>query len=343
MKNKVWIRLAVIAVVLLVIAYILYRVNFDWATFWNELRHANFKRIAIGIGIIYSTYLVRSIRWALFIRPAKKVGPFATLGPQFIGFTTFALFGRLADLARPYLIARKLDLPVSSQIAVYTIERMFDMAGAAIVIALPLAFPSQIASLPHHEYFWNASKVSFTVTLAAAVFLAVMRLAGEAVTVIAERVFGIASKSFGKTVGEKIREFRIGLGVLTSGTVLLTTLLLSILMWMMIAFAYVQVAHAFVQTPQLMGMTIFSATLLMATSILASAVQVPILGWFTQITALATALATLYGVPKEAATACGALLLLVTFLSVIPTGLIIAQVSNISLKKTVEAQDATRA
>ena len=40
-----------------------------------------------------------------------------------------------------------------------------------------------------------------------------------------------------------------------------------------------------------------------------------------------------YGAPIEAATACGAMLLVVTFLCIIPTGLIYARVEHVSLKK----------
>jgi hypothetical protein len=40
-----------------------------------------------------------------------------------------------------------------------------------------------------------------------------------------------------------------------------------------------------------------------------------------------------YGAPIEAATACGALLLVVTFLSIIPVGLVFARLEHVSLKK----------
>ena len=77
--------------------------------------------------------------------------------------------------------------------------------------------------------------------------------------------------------------------------------------------------------------------LLMAASIGGSLLQLPIIGWFTQIAVTAAAMHEFYGAPIEAATACGALLLLVTFLSIIPAGLIFARVERISLK-TVAAE-----
>jgi hypothetical protein len=46
-----------------------------------------------------------------------------------------------------------------------------------------------------------------------------------------------------------------------------------------------------------------------------------------------------YGAPVEAATACGALLLVVTFLSIIPAGLVFARVERVGLKQVTAASE----
>ena len=74
---------------------------------------------AAGIAFIYFTYYLRALRWAVFVSPTRKISPFSILAPQFIGFTAVALFGRLADVIRPALIAKRVQLSVSSQIAVW--------------------------------------------------------------------------------------------------------------------------------------------------------------------------------------------------------------------------------
>jgi hypothetical protein len=81
--------------------------------------------------------------------------------------------------------------------------------------------------------------------------------------------------------------------------------------------------------------------LLMATSMAASAFQLPILGWFTQIGLIAAAMSGFFSVLPEPATACSATLLLVTFLSIIPVGLVWAQFEHVSLRKiTAESEHA---
>ena len=119
--------------------------------------------------------------------------------------------------------------------------------------------------------------------------------------------------------------------------------LLSLAMWGMIGFAYVQTAHAFVNTPELAGVTFSQTMLLMAASIGGSLLQLPIIGWFTQIAITAAAMRTFYGAPIEAATACGAMLLVVTFLCIIPAGLIYSRVEHVSLKKVAQESEAAGA
>jgi hypothetical protein len=86
-------------------------------------------------------------------------------------------------------------------------------------------------------------------------------------------------------------------------------------------------------------MTLARCLVLMASSMVASGFQLPILGWFTQIGLVAAALSAFFGVDAEPATACAATLLLVTFLSIVPVGLIWAQFEHVSLRKvTVESE-----
>jgi glycosyltransferase 2 family protein len=317
------------------------KVQFDWASFWQQLRYVSMGHIAAGIVLIYVTYCLRALRWSVFLSPTKKVSPASLLGSQFIGFTAVALFGRLADLTRPFLVARRTGLPLSSQVAVYTIERMFDLGAAAVIFSGALAFTPR--GLPHHEVFVKAGVLSMGATLAIAIFAGVVRVAGGAVASFARRTVGLLSKPAGESIATKIVGFRDGLNALSSAKDFGVVTLLSLTMWAMIGFAYMETAHAFVHTPELAGVTFSRTMLLMAASIGGSLLQLPIIGWFTQIAITAAAMHTFFGAPLEAATACGALLLVVTFLCIIPTGLIYSRIEHVSLKKVAQESEAAGA
>lgn len=312
------------------------RIHFDWAAFWQQVRHIRWQHIGIGIGLIYATYWLRSARWSVFLSAQKKVPLFALVPPQFIGFTAVALFGRIADVLRPALVARRVGLPVSTQFAVYTIERMFDLGAAAIIFSGALLFIPQ--DLPHHDIFVRTGLFSLAGTAAIAVFAVVLRVTGGAVSELVRRVLGGLSRPVADNVADKIHGFREGLNTISSAREFVVTALISLTMWALIGFAYVETLHAFVDTPQLASIGFSRAMLLMGASVGGSLLQLPIIGWFTQIAVTATAMHEFYGAPVEAATACGALLLAVTFLSIIPAGLVCARMGGVKLRAAAASE-----
>lgn len=340
MKSRKGIIVAAVLVLLAIIVYVNRgRIHFDWAQFVVQVREIAWGHIAAGIALIYSTYLLRAQRWAVFIAQSKRVKPTALLGAQFIGFTAVALFGRLADLTRPYLVARRVELPVASQVAVYTVERMFDLGAAAIIFSGALVFAPR--DLPHHEIFVRTGLLSLAGTAVIAIFAVAVRVAGEAVARIVRGTLGRLSAPMGESAAEKILGFRSGFNAIGSAADFAVTALISLAMWALIGEAYVQTAHAFVSTPELADLTYSRTMLLMGASIGGSLLQLPIIGWFTQIAVTAAAMHAFYGAPLEAATACGAMLLLVTFLCIIPAGLIFARVERVGLRTVASASSAT--
>ena len=340
MKKSHWI-FGLIVLVLLV-ALVVWghgRIHFDFAVFRSQLALADWRKIGIAVGCIYLGYIFRSVRWALLVRHNKKVSPLSLLGTQVIGFTAVALIGRVADPVRPYLVAKKTQLPLSSQIAVYVVERMFDFGSMALIFSLVLLTTHE--ALPHPELLLKVAKGGLLATLALAAFTIGVRLAGGAVASFMEKSLGILSSRLGTAVGEKIRTFRVGLDTMRSWADFGGATLLSLGMWIVITVAYLETTRAFVASPQLAAMTLSNCMLLMATSMAASAFQLPILGWFTQIGLIAAAMSGFFSVLPEPATACSATLLLVTFLSIIPVGLVWAQFEHVSLRKiTAESEHA---
>jgi len=327
-RMQVWIAI-LIALGLIVFAN-RGRIQFDWAVFWRELRHVDWRHIAAGVGVIYVAIWLRAQRWSVLIRGTKRVSVWALVGPQLIGFTAVALFGRLADVIRPALVARRVGLSVSSQVAVYTIERTFDLGSAALIFSAALLFAP--SDLPHHEVFVRTGVVSLAVTALLAVFAVVTRAAGGVVASGAGTALGWLSKPLGKRVAERICDFRDGLDAIRSAQDFVVVALLSLAMWGLIASAYVQTLHAFVGTPELATISFSHTMLLMGASLGGSTIQLPVIGWFTQIAVTATAMHAFYGAPIEAATACGALLLAVTYLSIIPPGLAFARMQHFDMR-----------
>jgi len=343
-KNQLVLGLVVLAAIVAVVAWGHDKIHFDFALFRSQLALADWRKIGIAAGCIYLAYIFRGVRWALLIRHNKKVPLLSLVGTQVIGFTAVALIGRVADPVRPYLVARRTGLPLSSQFAVYIVERLFDAGSMALLFSSAILLSAWFGApgaMPHSELVKKAGYWGMLLTLAGALFLVAVRWAGGAVASFFERTFGIFSHKLGQAVGHKIRSFRTGLDTMRSFSDFAATASLSIAMWILIAASYLETTQAFVASPQLAAMTPAKCVLLMAVSGVTSIIQLPVLGWFTQIGLVAATISSFFGVSPEAATACAATILLVTFLSIVPVGLIWAQFEHVSLRKvTVESEHA---
>src|SRR5205823_7305517 len=102
---------------------------FNTEKFRSQLRDLSWYRVALAVMIINLDYFLRALRWKILLSPVKKVSTLSVTASQFIGFTGLALLGRPAELIRPYLIAKKHNLSMSSQMAVWTVERIFDFGS----------------------------------------------------------------------------------------------------------------------------------------------------------------------------------------------------------------------
>ena len=315
---------------LALLVYGSYRTHFRWDILAQQTHFVRWSSILLGIALIYTAYVVRAVRWAAFLRPTRKLPPFYLLGTQVIGFTAVALLGRVADLTRPYLVARRSNTPLPLQIAIYTVERMFDAGSMAIIVALALLLAPDRATMPHREMAMAGAKSSLIAAIALIMLTVAVRLAGERLATLLESTL---PHTLGHAIGSKIRGFRQGLVAVASASALLQGALLSLLMWGMISSAYLLAVRAFYQSPVLGSMTLGRAVILMAASIVGSVVPIPIVSWFFQILVLQQTMQRLYGVPAETALACGAAITLVTFLCVIPAGLIWSRFEHISLKQ----------
>lgn len=314
----------------------------DWPAVWTQFAKADWTRVALGTACILIAYVFRSIRWAYLLRHNKRVPLFSLLGTQVIGFTAVALIGRVADPVRPYLVSKKTGLPISNQIAVYIVERLFDAGSMALIFSSTILLSTwfgDVGSLPHPERIQRAGLIGLAATVAGALFLVAVRFAGGAVAAFFEATLGVLSKKIGETVGNKIREFRTGLDAMRSFGDFAVAAGLSIGMWLLISAAYFAAMRAFVADPVLAAISPAKCVLMMVVSGVSSSIQLPVIGWFSQIGLVAAAITSFLGVAQESAVACAVTLLLVTFLCVVPLGLVWAQFEHVSLRKVTEESE----
>jgi hypothetical protein len=278
--------------------------------------------------------VLRAFRWKVFLRPVRpSSSALALVGPTIIGFTGLALLGRPGELIRPYLIARHENLPFSSQMACWAVERIFDVGAFTLLMVFAIFLPTTELHLLRPEMYDRVRTAGFMLTglvlaLSAATLL-VSRF-GDGIAVWAEKRFAHLASNLGHKIALRVREFRAGLNTIHGPAAFLQLVVLSLAMWWIIAIAYKEVTHAY--GTQLEHMTESKVLLLMGSSMVGSMLQLPGVGGGSQLATIA-ALEHIFHVPHELAASCGILLWLVTFVAVVPLGLFLAHRERLSLRK----------
>ena len=322
-----------------VLGYLQYREwrSFDWGTFWTQTRHLNWLRVARGVGFIYIAYVMRAVRWKIFLKPVRpNVRTVELVSPTLIGFTALALLGRAGEPVRPYLIARRTSLPVSSQLAVWAVERIFDIGAFTLLMAFAVFGEGGMYSIPEPEWYKNLQRgVLLLIGLVALVTVAavVIHRKGEAVARWVEKEFGHLSENLGHRIAQWVREFGAGLNTIHGPMSLIWLTLVSVGMWYIIALAYKEVTHSYGSAA--LDIPLLQILILMGSSMVGSMLQLPAVGGGSQLATIRT-LSSLFDVPPEMAASCGILLWLVTFAAVVPVGLLLSHHERLSLRKLSE-------
>ncbi len=313
--------------------------HFDWQRFLDSCRSADWRLLLLAVCVIQTNYFMRAMRWAVFLRPAfrtearKPTAWWELIAPQFIGFTGLAILGRVGELIRPILISRKTGLSFSSQIAVLTVERVFDLGAFGIIFSLNLLLSPQLHSLP---YIQKAGFTIGTLTLVIAAFVGVVRFAGEQVAQLVQRVFGTVAGKFADAASARIRAFRDGLNVIDSFQDFLMLAGLSLGLWGTIVATYIITLHAF--QPPVSDLTPGHVIVLMGFSIAGSALPLP--GGSGAWAGNVFALEQLFHIPSEIASSAGLMVWIITSMTVIPFGLIAARAGGISLGQVAQRSEA---
>ena len=326
----------VVFCILAILVYLQYRHwrTFDWGTFWSQTHRIKWWHVFHGIVLIYLGYIVRAIRWKIFLRPVRPHAKLSDLvAPTLIGFAGLALLGRAGEFIRPYLIARRTSLSFSSQLAVWAVERIFDVGAFGVLMALAIFLPSALQSIPHPEYYQRFREAGFFLiafvlgTTAAAVVIA---RSGDAAARWVEQRFAHLSSNLGHRLGQKVREFGMGLNTIHGPMSLVWLSVVSVGMWYMIALSYHEVTHAYEAAA--LDIPVSQLLILIFASMLGSMLQLPAVGGGSQMATIAV-LSSVFDAPPEMAASCGILLWLVTFAAVIPLGFLLAHHERLSLRK----------
>jgi uncharacterized protein (TIRG00374 family) len=298
--------------------------GFDWRLAARSFTGLRWAWLLLSVVFIGATYGVRALRWAVFLKPLKP-HPSLTglLSATVIGFAAITLFGRPGEFVRPYLIAAKERVPATSQLAAWLLERIFDLLMALLVFGFALTRMQTSAVHVGRGLEWAFAFGGRIVTLASLAILIVLlsfRHLAEPIRRWLLRFTVFLPERHQKRIEQVIGAFVQGAESTRSDGALLAVFLYSVLEWALIAGCYWCLARSF---PGLMLTGVVNILIFMGFVSFGAAVQIPGIGGGLQVVSVVV-LTELFGVRLEVATAFSILIWFLTFVVVVPFGLVLA-------------------
>ncbi len=317
--------------------------RFDWKKFKEGTEGINLGMILLGVGLVHMADFLRAIRWKIFLRPTRPETPWTSLiAPQFVGFAGLALLGRPGELVRPYLLSKKANSTVSAQVAIWFVERAFDIGAVTVLLTVDIFF---VPTIRRDYAEWRPA--GYFLILAFFGFVAMLYALwkrGPGISAWLCKRLSWISKDFSSNLEHKLRSASGGLHTIYDFRSFVQASGISMLIWFMVAFAYRQVTHAFPASTGLPSLDLPEVILLMGASVAGGIIQLPVVGGGAQLATIAVLSSSFsYSDRPELAVAAGIMFWLVTFISVAPLGVILARFEHLSLRKISHEAEAAEA
>jgi hypothetical protein len=297
---------------------------FDWRLAGSTFSHVQWRWVALALVPIYGTYWGRALRWAVFLKPLKPHPSMRNLlSATVVGFTAITLFGRPGEFVRPYLIARKERVPVTSQLAAWALERIFDLLMALLLFAFALTRVQASGLHVGHKLTWvlaAGGKVGGTLAVLILLVLLSLRHFSEP---LRRRLLGVLRHLPEKRVatpGKIINALFQGVESMRSDAALFLAFAYSALEWVLICLCYWCLAQSFAG---IVNLGLVDVLILMGFVSFGSVVQIPGVGGGMQVVSVLV-LTELFGIRLELASAFAVFLWFITFVAIVPLGLFVA-------------------
>ena len=291
--------------------------DFTWRKFIHSVSEANVWLLLLSIVAIYGCYAIRALRWQRFCRYVGPTSFVNTFTGTVMGFASIFVLGRAGEPVRPLLLARKDRLPVASVFGIFFLERFCDFAAAAILACLSLlVFPNRLSDAgADMEVVNGAPRHGAWVLLAALsaliVILVYYRLHGAgAVDRGLER--WRAAGGMRSRIASAITGISDGLQAIRTLPDLWAAIVYTVMHWVLAVLIYLWVAKAFGDAFLHSDMNFSGAMLVLAVTLVGSALQLPGVGGGAQIASF-IGLTKIFGVEQEPAAAIAVVLWIITF------------------------------
>ncbi|MDX1982428.1 MAG: lysylphosphatidylglycerol synthase transmembrane domain-containing protein [Bryobacteraceae bacterium] len=343
--RKQWIRRCLVlffAVATAVAIYFAWRQgerDFRWSVFAATFTRMNWGWFSVSMGLVALTYVGRAVRWRLMMRPVRENPSFGgLLRSTVIGFTAVVLFGRAGELVRPYLISLRERVSFSSQVAAWLLERIYDLLSVLLLFGFALSRISSSSSKVGPGVEWVLQTGGHMVGILCTVCLAILVTFGLFPDFVEQRLFAVIEVLPGRLkerLQGMVKAFVAGTGSTRNFSFVSLLILYTFTEWLLITASFLSLFKAF---PATEALGFIDSLIVVGFVAFGSAIQIPGVGGGMQV-ATVLILTELFRIPLETASGIAILIWLITFVMVVPFGLVLALRDGLQWRKLMDKKN----
>ena len=213
------------------------------------MKSARTEYILVAAALTAVMNLVRAERWRYLLEPLGHVSFWVAFRTTIIGFAaSFILPARAGELLRPYLLARRENLPATAAFATIIVERLLDLTAVLLLLAVFFLFfeTGEATAAPrlYQAIWWGGLAIA---PVGGGILIAMFVMAGhpERLHRLVLNIERILPQRFAQAIAAFARTFAEGLAVVRHPPRLVFATAWSLVLWVAIATQLWLVTRAF--------------------------------------------------------------------------------------------------
>ena len=206
----------------------------------QDIKKIQFSYVALFLIIALLMQWLRSYRWGVILQPLEKIDQVSLFSVTSVGFLAIvAIPARIGELARPYLIAKKSTIKMSSALGTIIVERVLDSFSVLTIAVIVLL----LNDLP--SWMIKSSVLCFLLTLEMFCCIVGLIWRRETALKIINRILSKLPGKFANKIDELIHRFIDGFQIIVNIKLLMYLFFLSALIWLLDVLAIYILLTAF--------------------------------------------------------------------------------------------------
>ncbi len=319
--------------------------HFHWAVFAASFLGLDWKWMTAAALLALLTYYGRALRWRVMLEPLR---PDASIWELFkataIGFTAVVLLGRPGEFVRPYLIATKERVPFSSQLAAWFLERMCDLLAVLLIFGFTLTQVDNTRAALGPKLAWVLEAGGYVLAIVGGLCLIILVMLSQFSGTMRRRLLeglSFLPPHYHQKADHVVTAFLEGTAATQTRTSVFRLMFFTLLEWALIVMCFICLFRSY---PAAAGFGLREILIFMGFVAFGSIIQIPGLGGGVQLVSIVV-LREIFGLPLELATSMAIMIWLISFVLIVPFGLLLACHEGLNWKRfrALEREAVSRA